>query len=323
MNTEDVLLANNLSFDINSIEIFELENDDNKIILTFVEATRFIQEIEQLFRVYRSNLSLMLSTYILNSNDIIKRKIELYDNGWTDYSSINALTINLISAGKTLVEAIEVYLKAFYGKDSLEYIDFKRDCLNHEYDSHFGYRFLTRLRDFAQHGHLPVSIIDTEKGPQACFSIDRILPTPHFNHNESLMNEMKKIQKDIHDEYGDSAKIAYSLTVAQYNLSITTIYSSFYKTVKNGFFNIRNTVTTFLTKNPEAIIKSDTPLNGMVGYYDGSDDSLLHLFDPKADSCEMFLNFSRNADEILVQEVKEIEEFKSAFKWNAKTTNEG
>lgn len=108
--------------------------------------------------------------------------------------------------------------------------------MSKEYDNCFSYRFLTRMRGFSQHGHLPASLTETEKGLQACFDVDRILPTPHFKHNATLLAELRTIHEDIHEEFGDSAKITFTLTIAQYNLSVIKMYSLFFQAAKTVFF---------------------------------------------------------------------------------------
>lgn len=53
----------------------------------------------------------------------------------------------------------------------------------------------------------------------------------------------------------------------------------------------------------------------MIGYVDDEDITNLHLFNPKSDSRKMFLDFSKNAAIILKQELDEIAQLNSSFKW--------
>ena len=224
----------------------------------------------------------------------------------------------VISSGKTLINAMIVYIKNAYGPGSSEYSEFKTTYLKKEYDDSFGYRFLTRLRDFSQHGHLPVSMMKTERGNVAWFDIDRILKTPHFHHNETIAANLEELRESILKDFGSTARIAFAFTIAQYNLSVVTIYSSFYGSVKDDFFRICDKVDNHLIEYPEAIIKADGYPNGMVGYLDDDDTSHLHIFNPEDKTREMFVGFSEKANITLQKDTEEMELLKLSFKFPAK-----
>jgi len=318
MNTEDAFLAKDFITDWNSLEIFDFTLENKKHIVGFVEKVRFIQEVEQLFCVYKSNLAVLLAVYTLYESDIVERKMELPCDCCTDYSNINAFVTNVISSGKTLINAMIVYIKNAYGPGSSEYSEFKTTYPKKEYDDSFGYRFLTRLRDFSQHGHLPVSMMKTERGNVAWFDIDRILKTPHFHHNETIAANLEELRESILKDFGSTARIAFAFTIAQYNLSVVTIYSSFYGSVKDDFFRICDKVDNHLIEYPEAIIKADGYPNGMVGYLDDDDTSHLHIFNPEDKTREMFVGFSEKANITLQKDTEEMELLKLSFKFPAK-----
>ena len=190
MNTEMHILKSKLNFDINEMELPILDEEEQLCIGTYVELTRHIQEIDKLFHIFRFNLKNILQCYQLYSNNEIDRK-ELFEIKEEDEIAINALIINYISSAKTLIESIENCIK---NTNLNIYKDFKDKCLSKSYDNKFYYRFLIRLRDFAQHGHLIVSVYGNN---YCCFDLDNIVLTPHFHHNTNLEKELRKMRKEI------------------------------------------------------------------------------------------------------------------------------
>ena len=133
---------------------------------TFVDITTYIQEIEQLFRIFIINLKLILNFYRLGNDDKISRNYD-FDLEDTDEYIINSLVINYISSAKTLKESIENFMKKFVVENNEINIKYNNECLKKLYDNVFPYRLLLRLRDFSQHGHLIVSEV-FEIGRASC-----------------------------------------------------------------------------------------------------------------------------------------------------------
>lgn len=128
--------------------------------------------------------------YELMSNDTIIKKdnLNIEEN---DGIIINALVINYISSARPFVESIETFVKEMFKIE--EYENFKKLYLNKLYDEKFTYRFLYSLRNYSQHGHLPVYIDYNNK---CSFNLEEILNTPHFDHNAKL-KKWKKYVKEL------------------------------------------------------------------------------------------------------------------------------
>lgn len=71
---------------------------------------------------------------------------------------INRHLLNFLSAVRTFLDHTETKLKRHYGSDSNRYKRFKDAC-SQAYDTNFSYRFLYRLRNFAQHCGLPLGTL--------------------------------------------------------------------------------------------------------------------------------------------------------------------
>lgn len=72
--------------------------------------------------------------------------------------NINRHLLNFLSAVRTFLDHTETKLKRHYGSNSHRYKRFKDAC-SQAYDTNFSYRFLYRLRNFAQHCGLPLGTL--------------------------------------------------------------------------------------------------------------------------------------------------------------------
>lgn len=92
-------------FDIEKITLFEYTTDELEAIQSYVEITRHIQEIQQLYLIFRYNQRILLSTYDLNNRDRIKRNRPPFET-FDDRTELNALVISFINVGKTLIDSL-------------------------------------------------------------------------------------------------------------------------------------------------------------------------------------------------------------------------
>lgn len=310
MNTETYILKENLNADITNIQLPELTGEEKSCIEYFIELTRHIQEIEQLFCIFRFNLNSMQNYYIMNNDDTINRRFT-FEFEVDDDIGINALVINYLSSAKTLTESIEMFIKENIGEISEKYQNFKTNCLSKIYDENFYYRFLIHLRDFSQHGHLPVS--RDFNSNKYCFDLDTILQTPHFTHNKKLRNEMEKYRIEINAKYIDNPRIMFTKSIAEFNVCIIKIYVEFLNEIESILSNSINEIKVLLATRPDIIYKSKDCLNGWV-FYNVSEDGNCDCFNPKDDSMKMFMNFKKKAEDILSKEQLELDIFNSTFK---------
>ena len=88
MNTEWTIFKEDTDVDVEKINLVELEDDERNLMRTYVETTRHIQEINQLFHIYKCNLDIILFFYRLNGNDIIERNpiIKLKESNRIDFN---------------------------------------------------------------------------------------------------------------------------------------------------------------------------------------------------------------------------------------------
>ncbi len=310
MNLETNILVEKLNINVDEIQIPNLSDEEKSLVEKYIEITRHIKEIDQLFHIFRFNVKNTLSHYKLHSNDTIESKVDTNFEE-SDYIIINAYVINIISSGKTLIESIEIFMKENIGEDSEKYINFKLEYLSKIYDDIFSYRFLMRIRDLSQHGHLPLCI---DFNNQYCFDLDNLLSTPHFNHNKKIKGEMENIREDIYNKYSDNPKIMFTRTLAEFNFAIIKIYMGFLDSIEADIFDHIGKINCLLKTRPDIVHVSDDFLNGYI-FYDIINNSL-QCFDSKDDSEKMFLEFKQNILLILKKEERELQLLNDCYKKN-------
>ncbi len=309
METETFLFSEETKVNYKNIHLPKMTNEDRDYIKRHIEITRHIQEIDQLFHIFRVNLKNILYFYDLNNDDTISCK-NILDIGESELTIINSMVINYISSGKTLKESIENFMKLNIGEDSIKYTKFKSEVINKIYDDVFYFRFLLRIRDFAQHGHIPVSV-DFEN--KYCFNIEKILQTPHFEHNKKLKSEMEHIWKEIYDKYHNHPRIIFTVSLAEFNLAIIKIHKSFIDIIEDELQKSKDKVKFILQESPNYIYNSKDCFNGFV-FYDNY-NGFLHCFNPKDDCMKMLLNIKTEVNKIEIEETKELRKLKSGLKF--------
>lgn len=138
-----------------------------------IDATQDLSDSE--YKRYRESVSILQSfsrkqqliqivrlNYIDYKNWLKQCLDEFHKDASFDYVkmdkvnlNINRYILNYLSSVRTLLDHMETTLKRLYGNNSHKVIKFKDVC-SKAYDEHFSYRFLYKLRDYAQHCELPL-----------------------------------------------------------------------------------------------------------------------------------------------------------------------
>lgn len=161
------------------------------------------------------------------------------------------------------------------------------------------------MRDYAQHGHL-LATIDNNK--RYCFDLEQILSYPHFQHNSLLKKEMEKLKEDIFEYYNAHPRICLTLTLAQFNLSVTRIYMDFMNTIEKQLLKSIDEIKKILNMYPNIVYKSKDNLNGYVLYNDC--DKNIHCFNPKDNPYKMYKEIKKEINKIFHDEEKELKKMK-------------
>lgn len=268
----------------------ELSENDLQIARHFIESSRHLQEIRQLLLIFKNDIDNLQKEYVfMNTGNVFCGKAPaMHEN---DFIAINAYTINLISAGRTLVESMECYIDNNPNVDDdakQRYLEFYHQT----YDSSFAYRFLIRLRDYSQHGHLPVS----SEGNNYYFDLIQITDKPHYNHNKALKKQMKNIIDEILTKYHDTPTIAFTETLAEFVAKLLSIYKMFWRQTESGFKASYDSFQSLVFEYPDNFIADEDGLSRFFVYdiIDGN----AQVVDPNGNSQEMFIQFKNEAEEL-------------------------
>lgn len=303
MKTEEYLLKEDIDFDITKIKLPQIDKKELELIEEYVEFTRHIQEIDQLFHIFKVNLQHLLFHYELMTNDTVIKK-DNFDIEENDGIIINALVINYISSARTFVESVETFVKETFEVKEAE--NFKKIYLSKLYDEKFTYRFLYSLRNYSQHGHLPVYIDYNNK---CSFNLDEILNTPHFDHNSKLKEEMEEIREQIIKDFKDNPRIMFTRTIAEFQIEILEIYESFINYILDKLIFYYDEINNYIKINPNIRYKSKNIFNGYIMYE--IREKSIHCFNPDDNPVEM----TKNIHKKLINELKMLRtEFDDIFK---------
>ena len=290
-----------LDTDIDKLKFPILTDEDKRFLNHFICCVHLIQEVQQHFYVYRVSLDVLRDTFELNNRDEIIYKGKPLKNDINYFHLINAITINLISSGKTLVDRVETLLHEI---DVVKAARFKSDVISNEYDNNFSYRLMCYLRNQAQHGDLPVSVYSFQEKQYMCFDIFQIINTKHLKTNKATKEILKNVTDKLHGE-GLETRIAYTLSIAEYNCSIAVIYNSLFSAIRNDIVVLKQQLDTIIVKVPELLIKADIFPDGTIAFLNDEDiietilldeeDDVIHMVDEFSKSAKCFRRFEKNA----------------------------
>lgn len=272
----------------------ELNSVDVKLAREHVEITRHLQEIQQLYLMFQYAVDCIDGTYTLLRNGTVLKNNEIA-NSQADFIAINAMVNNLISAGRTLVESMDCYINENYPEGNScrdEYFDF----LHKTYDDSFAYRFLIRLRDYSQHGHLPVN----EDAGWYGFDLYQVLNKPNFKQNGLIKQQLDNAVKECVDIYGDIPRLPLAMTLAEYTAQLLGIYHRFWAVVESAVIASENNFKALIANHPENVnIGKDASAPFFI--YDICEDGLAHIVFVKDDAQKMLSIFKLEAKTVADQ----------------------
>lgn len=255
---------------LDSLYVAELTDNELNTINDFISLTRDAQETKQLFDVFYFNLLCLRNSFILYAGDTVESLPSCPEYN-SENIAVNALVINLISSAKTLAECLRNTAIRWFEKDK-ENNDAFNVYVSSVYDESIVYRMLMNLRDFAQHGNLPVS----QKEGRYSFDLYQILNTPHFNLNKQVKEDMNDFLSKF-EPSEEIACLALTITIADFTVKVIDIYRKFLTHIKENISLSYDKVQQMIKANPSIVCRTHESLNGFVIYYI---DDECHAFNP-------------------------------------------
>lgn len=288
-----------------SITISELEEKERQSFWQFVELTRHLQEIRQLYLLFKYDLDRLLGTYELMSNGQVS-KSNCPATTDEDYIAINALVTNFISAGKTLTEAMKNCIKGNFAEEDPMYIEFMQS--HHDiYDHRFPYRLLVRLRDHSQHGHLPVS----QEGAWYGFDLYQILNKPHYRHNPKMRHEIEGAVELVMDKHRQIPKLSLAMTLAEYIANLLGLYSAFW----GCFALLLNSLYKECQQIEMQYPQNRFEFEGVEMFCYDVEEGMAHTITSQDDPKEMLVRFKGEAESVYKEYEKAWDDLKEGVKF--------
>ena len=319
-------LSGDLNEDIKKIisesQASDLSSDEQEQLMFYMETGRHISEIVRLFKVFRFNMENLRNTFYLTTSDELVRnekiKLGVTSSGEVidsdesnseidDEIAINALTINFLSSCRTLLESIEVFIDNSFSENFPQPEDLTRAALtSRAYDENFHYRLLVAMRNYSQHGNLPVSVVNGK----CFFDFPKILNTPHFEHNAERRKQMEGIVNEIITETSNYPNIAFTATIAEGNLCATEVYVDFLRKVKATCEESDKNVRKLMEKHPNKVFQS--PEHGFSLFTFILNDETSHSVAIE-DTPAVIDSYLSEAEKILREEKAKVDELRKAF----------
>lgn len=253
-----IVVTEDINNTIEDLTIISASANELSLLTSYVELTRHLKEIYQWYEIINYNL------------DMIK---ELYPDG--NITALNSHTISLLSAGKNAIDSIELCIANSFKDGDTRKTSFATDYTTKEYDNNFSYRFLSRLRNFTQHGHIPVS---HPFGEAPCFDITQIYDTPHYSFNKTLQKEAMQLVADVAEKCNDSLTLSYRDTVCSYSCSLYKIINAFFENIKQALNEKYDGCINAVSLSPEIIHHNNHPeFDGFI-FYQIENETELHCF---------------------------------------------
>lgn len=172
----------------------ELTQDELKIISDFKK--QYIN-----YASYRDLFHASFDNYLELSRYLEKKESNEDTDGFGGISSnVNRMLINYLSSMKMFVDHTEIKFKKSYGAKSDIFKKWKA-LTSTEYDKHFAYRFLYKLRNYTQHIGFPIDSVSVHHVDR-----EKRVIIPYFVRDKLLESSFdwdSRLKKDLNEQSND------------------------------------------------------------------------------------------------------------------------
>lgn len=155
-----------------SIRLCSVENNSfNDIKLISLETFCEVERDISIFNSYNNHFlvyvhfQLNLQEFIALKNRLSNISVKSLDmnklSTTRDFLTINKVVLNLLSSFSFFIDNAQAHIKRHFGKDSNESKNLIR-ILHSNFENHFSYRFLYKLRNYSLHLGFPIKMIPFE-----------------------------------------------------------------------------------------------------------------------------------------------------------------
>lgn len=110
---------------------------------------------------------------------------------------INRLVLNLLASMRMYIDHVETTISRRHGKESPQFAAFKR-VAGEVYDREFAYRFISQLRNYAQHCGLPIDIFEVSSALQPDGTVR--VQLEFGTHRDAILQRFTKLKPALRPE---------------------------------------------------------------------------------------------------------------------------
>ena len=214
-------------------------NEHQVIFQRYLDMTYHVQELDQLYRMMLYNLEKIFRDYNLLFDD----RVYTYNGQEVDVLQLNALIGNAISSARTLIESVEVFDKAYIDSDGT----FKTSYISKAYDKWMAYRMVDFLRNYMQHGHVPISY----DGNKIFLNLTEILDVHHMRINKALRQQYTDVYAQLMEQGAVETRLACVFPLYQYFLLVHKLYLDFWRYADWTLGHMDEEVRAIVAEHPE------------------------------------------------------------------------
>ena len=299
-----------------NIQLADLTDDEHLFIGKFIDLTRDVTEANQLFEAFYCNLLCMRHMFDFRTNDTAPRTkyCPEFDSDWI---AINSQVVNFISSAKTLTEflreAAEIWLKKPNSKQD-KYTDDFNAFVSKIYDGSFNYRLLINLRNFMQHGYLPVSFQDGRYS----FDAIQILTSPHFDVKGQLKKDLENFLSKCEIQGKNIACLSLTNTLANFTVSVIDIYRKFLFYISDNVSSFYKNLQKLIQEKPSIVCDYHEAFEGYIFYEWDEYTYTYHTFNSNDNPNKMIAQYQKRVADIYKDEKKAWDAMFESLKNNGK-----
>lgn len=241
MNSRIFVELNKDSFGQEHIEFTPLPQQEEDVLRKYMAAAEHICELDQLYRMMRYNLENIFKNYELRFDDcVFSCTGETVEN-----IEINALIGNAISSARTLIESMEICDQTYISEEG----NFKKFFISTAYDEYMSYRIVDFLRNYMQHGHVPISY----DGQKIFINLAEILDVEHMRINAKLKQQFQKLKEELLNCGAMETRLSCVILLYEYFLIVHMLYLEFYQYAEWNLAKIYKDAQSLIHEHPEYI----------------------------------------------------------------------
>ena len=183
----------------------ELTEQDYENYILHIDELNNFENLRRLFQIFLLNHNEFIEFAIADSKLLFENSLSITGNKENynkHFLNLNRIFLNYLTSFRTLLDHIETTVKRKYVKSTKETTFFK-EATAYLFDNFFAYRFIYKLRNYAQHCGLPIDefsisatkVTDDKFKTEYKIDFDCVTLLKKFNEWGPVRDDLKKYSK--------------------------------------------------------------------------------------------------------------------------------